>query len=416
MPWYLHLAFKQLWPRNLAALALYLISILGIGLGTATLLVTNSIMGGFGDQIRQKIVETSGHILIQSPGILYFWESIVDELRSRPEVRAAEALAQGPVMLTANNRPAFPVVRSMDPWADPQEQVVPYERYMLEGTSTGMDEDSVLLSAPIAGSLGVRVGSRVNVYTPLMLERLRDDEVLLPRELRVAGIFETGWYVVDERTIVLSRSMMQDLYGLGDGVHSIAVRLTPGAAERVDAIAASLNEDEALLPMPLSARTWKQIFSNYLWVLDLERNVFFFLMIIISVVAAFTIACALIVNTIRKTREIGLLVAMGGTRSEVVLLYVCQALLLGLAGLVGGLSAGAVILHFRNDIIHWISGLTGTQEILLEYYQFAQLPANVTAGDLTAIVAITLALSMLAAALPALIAASLRPAEALRNE
>ena len=198
------------------------------------------------------------------------------------EVAAFAPYAQGVVMLEYEHRPAFPVVQGFD--LERIRQVIPLENYLVAGSLDDLDDDSVILSALLASGLGVQVGDRISLYTPLMLERMKKNEVLLPREVRVAGIFRIGHQQLDSSTVICPLRLMQDLYGLGQSVHGYSVRLKPGAS--ADLAAASLN---AVLPRGLEALTWFEANADFQAVLSFERNMIFFLLTFIIIVAAFSI-------------------------------------------------------------------------------------------------------------------------------
>ena len=125
-------------------------------------------MSGFGQIYRDVIIETNGHIRIQSGGVMYDSQAVLDFLEKQPEVEVAEKFAQGPVMLQHDNRPAFPYLRGFD--VTRADQVVPIDDFLVEGEIEDLDDDSILLSSSLASQVGAGMGSIVEVYTPLLLE------------------------------------------------------------------------------------------------------------------------------------------------------------------------------------------------------------------------------------------------------
>src|SRR5690606_20659821 len=211
-----------------------------------------SVMNGFGEEIRSKIVDTSGQVRVESGEIIYNQKQLLSLLRDEPEVIGATPYAEGVVMLQHVNRPAFPFVRGIDP--ETVEEVIPIGRFLLGGNLDDLDDESIFISSQLAAQLGVSKGSTVDVYTPLLLDHIKEGEVLLPRSLEVAGIFETGYGAVDANTIVITLRLMQELYGLGNGVHGLSLRLDKGADP--DSVAADLNK---VLPPPAKAYSWLDI-------------------------------------------------------------------------------------------------------------------------------------------------------------
>jgi lipoprotein-releasing system permease protein len=122
----------------------------------------------------------------------------------------------------------------------------------------------------LARQIGAKLGDSVDLYTPLMISRLGKNELLLPKTLKIVGIYETGWHDFDQNTMLTSLSTFQDLYGLGDAIHGVTVRLKPGAD--LGAAKASLERN---LGSGYSVSTWKELFRDFLWVLDMEKNMMF---------------------------------------------------------------------------------------------------------------------------------------------
>jgi lipoprotein-releasing system permease protein len=263
----------------------------------------------------------------------------------------------------------------------------------------------------LAQSLGAGLGDTIEVYSPLMIEKLKSDEVFLPRQVRVAGILEIGHQQLDSSTVYCTLRLAQELYGLGAGVHGINVRLQPGANE--DVVAARLN---AVLPSEVRAFSWEDTFSDFLWVLRLEKNMIFFLLLFIVIVAAFSVTSSLLISVVRKTREIGLLGALGGRPRQVAACFCAQGLLIGMLGTLLGLAMGFTALYFRNDVVLGLARITQRQEVLERFYQFSELPSHLAAGDVVQIIVLTIVISTLAGLLPAWRAARLNPVEALRSE
>jgi len=410
MPWPIYLALKQLFPTGRVSF-FTLISIVGVGLGVALMLVSTSVMGGFGHQIQRMIIDTQGEVQVRARGVLdpQLAAATEDALKKQSGVASFAPFAAGVVMLEFERRPAFPAITGFD--VERMKEVIPLQRYLISGKLDDLDDDSVILSSILARSLGVRVGDTVSVYSPLMMERLKANEVLLPREVRVAAIFQIGHQQLDSSTVLCSLRLMQDLYGLGRTVHGYNVRLKPGADEY--AVAAALND---ALPPQAYALTWFESNADFQAVLSFERNMIFFLLTFIIVVAAFSITSSLLMSVVRKTREIGLLAAMGGKARDVALCFCAQGLVIGAGGTVLGLVLGFALLHWRDNLVRLIASFTMGQEAFVKFYQFSSLPAHTAPKDVAIIVVFSLAAATLAGLIPAWRAARLKPVEALRSE
>jgi lipoprotein-releasing system permease protein len=410
MPWPVYLAFKQLFPTGRISF-FTLISVVGVGLGVALMLVTTSVMGGFGHQIKRMIIDTQGEVQVSAQFALDQPDAVIVErvLSAAPEVAAFARYAAGVVMLEYGSRPAFPAIQGVD--VEQMKQVIPLDRYMIAGSLENLDDDSVILSSLLAGSLGVRVGDVVSLYSPLSIERARRDEMLLPRDVMVAGIFQVGHQQLDSSTVISSLRLMQDLYGLEQRVHGYNVRLKPGVDEY--AAATSIGKQ---LPGGTRALTWFESNADFQAVLSFERNMIFFLLTFIIIVAAFSITSSLLVTVVRKTREIGLLGAMGAKARDIALSYCVQGLFIGLSGTAIGLAGGFMLLELRDNIVQFIARLTMGQEAFVKFYQFSSLPAYTATQDLVMIIGFSIVASTIAGLIPAWRAARLKPVEALRSE
>jgi len=411
MPWYLYLALKQLFPTGRRFPFFTAISMLGVALGVALLIISTSVMGGFGYEIRRMIVETEGDVQVRADGYVNNANAVLERIEKVDGVVAATPFADGVVMLECEGRPAYPAMRGID--LDSVRDVVPIERYVRLGTLDALDDDAIILSANLAFTIGARMGDTVEVYSPLLLERLKRDEVFLPRELKVVGIFEVGHQQLDSSMVIVTLRTMQDLYGLRDGIHGINVKLAPG----LDADVGAARINAALPPGAyMTARSWMDANQDFLFILSLEKNMIFFLLTFIIVVSAFSVTSSLLISVVRKTREIGLLGALGGKSRHVAACFCFQGLFIGIVGTAAGLALGFGALHFRNDFVRMFTELTSSQEVLTRFYQFSNLPAHTSTNDVVMIVVCAVVISTLAGLLPAWRAARLKPVEALRSE
>lgn len=408
MPWYFYLALKQLFPTGRFSF-FTAISVIGVALGVVVLVVVQSVMAGFGYEIRRMIVETEGEIQIKSQSFIQDYRNVVKQVEAVPGVAGATPYAAGTLMVQYNGKPAFPFMRGID--VQSVDRVVRLDRYVRIGSLDQLDDDSVILSAGLAQTLGASVGSTVDIYTPLMLQRINQDEIMLPRSAKVVGILEIGHQQLDSSTLYCTLRTAQELYGLGNSVHGINVRLKPGYSE--DDVVPRIN---AILPPGVQAFSWIDSFSDFLWVLNLEKGMMFFLLLIIIVVAAFSVMSSLLISVVRKTREIGLLSAIGGRSRQIAACFCAQGFFIGVCGTVLGLLGGFGLLAVRNDIVHGIARAIQREQDLQRFYQFNDLPAHTTSGDIIKIVVFTIVISTLAGLLPAWRAARLKPVEALRSE
>jgi len=422
MPWYLYLAIKQLFPSGRFASFYLVLSVLGVSLGVCVLVVVLTVMNGFQKEIRDKIVETSGDIRVEAGAVIYEYEGIMDtlletEYKGEKVIQAVAPYAYGFVMVQNRNVPVFPAIRGVD--VNLEAEVIPFEQFMKIGSIDDLDDDSIIISSGLARKIGAYRGDVLEVVSPLIIEKFKQDEMMLPRELRVAGVLETGWTVIDENTMFCTLSLMQEFYGLEDGVHGITVRLEEDYEEQVNLITNEINakllsRDD--LPLGLKAFSWLDLNRDFLFVLQLEKSVMFFLLLFIIIVSAFAITSTLLITVVRKTKEIGLLGAMGAKTSGLVACFTLQGFIIGLAGTVVGFSFAFLALAYRNEIVKSVAGVFNKEETLIRFYQFTKIPVDYEQSDFVFIFVSAILISTLAGLVPAYRASRLKPASALRSE
>jgi lipoprotein-releasing system permease protein len=410
MPWYIYHALKQLFPSGRFFSFFSLMSIVGVMLGVCVLVIVQSVMNGFGEGIRSRLVETQGDIRIRSSEVVYDWEEQTELLLAEDYVIGVAPFAEGVVMLQHENRPQFPMIRGIDPIAE--QDVIPLQKFLTFGSLDDFDDDGVFLGEGLARTLKAGPGSVVEIFTPLMLERLKKDEVLLPREFTVIGLFRTGSPQVDGNTMISTLRVMQELYGLEDGVHGLVLKLRPGV--KADVYSRELEAD--VLRPGMRAISWIESNREFLFVIEQEKRVISFIIIFIILVASFSIAIALMMAVLRKTREIGLLVAMGGRPHQVAYSFCFQGFVIGTIGTVVGIGLAIVCLYYRSPILAGYAWLTNSQVNFLGQYDVYEIPVHYLMSDFVVVTCFSVVISTLAGLLPALRAARLKPADALRSE
>lgn len=410
MPWYFYHAWKQLFPSGRFASFFSLMSIVGVMLGVCVLIIVQSVMNGFGEGIRKRLVRTQGDIRIRSNEVIYDWEALMEQLQAQDETIGVTPFAEGVVMLQYRNRPQFPMIRGMDPMD--AETVIPLKSFLSYGSLENFDDDGVFLGEGLAHTLKAGPGATVEVFTPLMLERLKRDEVLLPREFTVIGLFRTGSPQVDANMMISTLRVMQELYGLEDGVHGLLLKLRPG--ESADVFADGLERE--LLRPGLQAVSWLESNREFLFIIENEKRVISFIIIFIILVASFSIAIALMMAVLRKTREIGLLVAMGARPHQVAYSFCFQGLVIGTIGTLLGILMALVCLHYRGEILFGYARLTGAEVSFLGQYDVYEIPVHYLTSDFVQVTFFAIVVATLAGLLPAFKAARLKPADALRSE
>src|SRR5438067_7601290 len=241
------------------------------------------------------------------------------------------------------------------------------------------------------------------------VDELRD--VILPKELTVTAIFETGHYLHDSEFLLVPIHIGQELYGLGDALHGITVKTdNPYSAERVK------ESIEQFLQPPQFAETWIDMNRQFFEAVRLERTVMFFLLFFIVVVAAFGIMSTLITVTVQKRREIGILKALGASISQIVWIFLGQGTVTGLFGTLTGLGLGMTLIRYRNEFSRWLASTLHIEIFPREVYQFSAIPAEVIGIDVAKVCISAFLICSFAALIPAYFAARLDPVKALRYE
>lgn len=409
MPWYLYLALRQLFPagRKLGS-SFFVLSVMGVALGVAVLLVVQSVMGGFGMVHRERIIDTTGHLDITLGGRPFGnTDAMMARLDEHPDVVSATPYAQGFVLARAGNIPMFPAVYGIDLQREP---VLNIQGFLVAGYLEDLYDETILISSSLARRLGVWVGSELEIFSPTLIDHLGEDSILLPSTFEIVGIYDIEWNQDFTPGIVFTLRTMQDLYELEGTIHGIAVRLKDNVDE--NKIAAQLRTEWRYWQV----NTWRERWADFLWVLDLEKTMMLFINLFIVAVAVFAIAVAQLLMVVRKTREIGLLNAMGARRGELPAIYCLQGFIIGVVGLILGILLATSLLSVRDPIIHFLSGISGTRDTLTRFYYFTNLPVHYQVSDFVIIGIAAVTLSTLASLLPAMKAARMKPADSLRIE
>ena len=408
MKWWLYIALKQLFPTGRGISFFAAVSVLGVALGVLGLFGTQSVMNGFHEQIGKKLRDTTGDIIIRNQGRpIYDVGGIVARLKETEGVKAVELTARGPVMMVVNNVPVFPMLRSYDTIT--QESVLPIaeNEYVRLGSINDLDDDSIIIGYGMARNNRIMVGDTVEVFSPTMLDKIKKDEVPMPARLNVAGLLYTDYSEVDTNVALVSLRRMRELYNLGDGSHAIVLRLNDGID--VDAFAAKLSKE---MEEPFSVTTWLTSNEAFLRIIKMEKVMMSLIIVLIIIVASFSICISLYTSVLRKTREIGLIGAMGARPVQIALTYCFQGFLIGILGGIVGLGLTALVLHFREPIVELVVG----REALVEFYHFAHLPVKYELSDALYACGFAIVLCTFAGFLPAIRAARLKSSEAMRNE
>ena len=406
LPFSLFLALKYLKPKRTFLSVVTVISVLGVLLGVAVLIIVLSVMSGFDEMWRDKILSFNAHITVTSYGIIDEEQPIVERIAKVPGVTGAAPYVQGLVFIQFQDRVYTPMVRGVDPVRERTVSKIP--ECMVAG-KFDVENDQVVIGSDLAQRLGISVGDKVLVYSPENF--VNPDEIRLPEELTVAGLFEVGMWEFDVGFMITSIEKARELYAMEQGAHAIQVMTDdPYRPERV---ATAIHE---ALGLDYDVETWMQQNRQLFAALRVEKNMMFFLLIFITVVAAFGITNTLITVTVQKTHEIGLLKALGFSSGSIMRVFFWQGWIQGLIGTVAGTGFGLLVLKYRNGLMYALNRRFHLELFPKELYRLSEIPAVISWTDIAIVAGSVMIICTLAGIVPAYRAARLDPVSALRYE
>jgi len=405
LPWFLHLALRQLFPPGKRFPAFATVSILGVGLGVASLLIVQTVMNGFGEEHRLRIRESFGDCQVTGGVPIEQPEALAKQLAASPEVASVALYAEGPALARNGDFSGIAQVRGIDP-TDPGQ---PARKYVYGGSFDELDDGRIILGAGLARALRVRVGDRIEIWSPAMAERAEKGKAPLPAEFEVCAVIVTGFTEVDNAAALISLRRFREIWNLGPRAHGLTLRLKEPALAEATAGRLAVGHPE------LRFRPWQDIKKDFLAAIRFEKTMLFFLMFIITLVASFSIGSTLFSAVIRRSREVGVLAALGAARWQVVVLFGLQGLLIGALGTLLGFVLTWTILAFRDGILGTINRLFGSGDMVANIYQFSKVPLHYDASDFFIAAAFTLLTTAIAGLVPALWAAGRKPSEAMRD-
>lgn len=420
LPADLFLALRYLRPKRTFVSIVTLLSVLGPILGVAVLLIVSAIMTGFDRDIRKAIMDMQAHLQVYPLLRSTFSEPEKLAEKLRENGIAASPVIEGQTMMQMQNSILPKVIRGIDPKTEHTisnvKSSVKYGHYEIK-------EGEALIGLRLANQLRLKPGDKFLLHSPARLtkhvkwkedgsvEVTKPDEVYLPEEVAVAGIYSVGVADFDENIIFLHIDQAADLYGYKwDTATSIMCRVPkPLEIEPYKEIAQGIAQN-------IEVQTWQERNQMLFGTLKVEKNLMTFLMAFIVLVASFSIAGTLITVVVQKTREIGVMKAVGFGRMMIARVFLFQGAIIGVIGTFLGTCLGLLVITFRKQIAAVLSFIMGHDVFPAELYHLEAIPAQVTAGDLTFIVILSLLICVSAAVVPAIYASSLQPAKALQED
>ena len=404
----LFLALKYLKPKRSVASVITCVSVLGVMLGVAVVIIVRSVMTGFGDIWEEKILDFKPHVsLLPAVGnVIGGEQDLARRLRTIPGVTCVTPEIDTRVLLSHKGRVLAPVIIGVEG----DDFTRAYKIGAPRAGTFDLAGDSIVLGSSAARSLGVWVGDEVVVYSPKTL--VSRDEVFLPIKWKVVGIFSCGQHEYDSGYVVASLPNVRDLMGMEKGVFAVHVKTAcPTDKARFDRL---LGDVKRVTGDRLRAMTWLEADREIFNALAVEKNMTALLLSLISLVAVFCVMNTLLVLTVQKTPEIGLLKAIGFRKTEIMKVFVVHGMIQCSLGIALGLGVAWAVLANLQNIVEWLARM-GLEVFPASVYGLAAIPHRLIVSDVFWVVGLVFVFGLLASFIPALAAASKDPVKALNQ-
>lgn len=397
--------------RNLFISFISLISILGIVVGITALITVLSVMNGFGQELRGRILGFVSHITITgAAGTLSNWREVARRVGGNAEIVGSAPYIVGQGMLINGRNASGVLVRGVLPSEEPQ--VSDLAQNMLVGQLQALrpGEFGIVLGQALAWRLDATLGSRVSLVVP---QALVTAVGVVPRTRRftVVGIFSVDMYEYDNGWALINIDDAAKLYHMQDQVSGLRLKLADiDAAPRVsDTIGAALGPQ-------YQVRDWARQHVNFFRALRMEKTVMFVIMFLVIAVAAFNVVATLVMVVTDKEADIAILRTLGASPASIMLVFMVQGTVIGVLGTFFGTACGVALAANVSTVVHAIETVFGITFLSPEVYYISELPSEVRLLDVVLIAGASLAMGLLATLYPARRAAKVQPAEALRYE
>ena len=388
-----------------------LVSMLGIALGVAALIVVLSVMNGFQKEVRARILGVASHVqLTGADNRLADWQAVAKEAAVHPQVVAAAPFvnAQGMLLFGAAVRGA--VVRGIVPQLE--EKVADIGRNMVAGKLEALapGEFGIVLGAELARALGAVSGDKVTLIAP---QGLVTPAGILPRlkQFTVAGLFEVGMFEYDSGLALIHLEDAQKLYGMADNVSGVRLKLQDlfQSREVTRDLMARMRGD-------IYISDWTRSHANFFRAVQIEKTMMFIILLLIVAVAAFNIVSTLVMAVTDKQPDIAILRTLGASPGGIMQIFIVQGALIGVIGMLLGVAGGIALAVNIDVVVPFLERLLNIRFLSREVYYITELPSDLQRGDVIVIALVSLALSLLATIYPSWRASRVNPAEALRYE
>jgi lipoprotein-releasing system permease protein len=388
-----------------------LISMAGIALGVAALIVVLSVMNGFQQELRTRILGVVSHVqVVGADGRLSDWQQTAAAAARNPHVIAAAPFVSAQGMLTFGQAVRGAIVRGILPREE--ERVAQFGKHMRAGSLEALQAGrfGVVLGIDLARALGVLLGDKVALIAP---QGLVTPAGVIPRlkQFTVVGIFDVGFIEADAGLALINLQDAQKLYQMGDAVSGVRLKLDDLFAAREVARALS-----SRLGPNVYATDWTRSHANFFRAVEIEKRVMFIILLLIVAVAAFNVVSALVMLVTDKQADIAILRTLGAPPGSVMQIFMVQGAVIGVIGTLTGVICGVLLALNISTVVPAIEHAFNIQFLSKDVYLIPELPSDVHLRDVVIIGLVSLALSFLATLYPSWRAARVNPAEALRYE
>ncbi len=380
------------------------ISILGITIGVMALIIAIALITGFQRDVQDKILGSTSHIMVTDASRegLTDYEGLMEKIGSLKGVRSATPVVYEVVLLSGPSESRGVVLKGID--FDREKEFSPWLQELERGSipSPGSKRAGILISDEMSVTTGVGVGDVVTVLTsPTSLSPLG----LMPRPKRflVTGIFNSGLYEFDTSTALVRLETAQEVFGLKERISYVQVRI-----ENIFKAPQIGDEIKEIIPPLAYVTTWMELNKSLFSALKLEKNIMFLTIALIVIVAALNIIATLILMVMEKTRDIGILMAMGATSQNIKKIFFLQGAMIGVVGTAAGVTLGLFWC--------WLANTFELIKIPEDIYQIPSVPFHIQLVDLILIIGVTLLISLLSTLFPSHRAAKVDPVVALKYE
>jgi len=390
-----------------------LISMGGMALGVAALIVVLSVMNGFQEELRSRILSSISHIEIRGVGQgggLADWQSVAAVARENPSVIGVAPYVEGQGLLAVGENVRGVLVRGIDPALE--TSVADFAKHMRRGRFDDLKpgEFGIILGADLATRLNIPVGERVMLVTP---QAQVTPIGAMPRlkQFRVVGIFEFGLNDADSNLALINIEDAKKIYQLGDAVSGVRLKLDDlFAAPRV------ARELAGKLQVDAQLRDWTMMNANFFRAVALEKKMMFIILTLIVAVAAFNIVSTLVMVVTDKQADIAILRTLGAPPSSIMKIFMVQGVMIGVIGTLLGVVGGMLIAANLDVVVPALESILGTKLWDKNVYLISELPSQIHAADVTMITIVSFVLALVATIYPSWRASRVQPAEALRYE